>query len=320
MILLMMILLINPIQRFLNNPLAVKMALLGVICLFLFLCGTILIRKIRQDIASETAPAAPPEAGSPAFSLAAYNSVIQQLRGKEKDLQRLLEKEQQRSAAADLIHEAVLANLASGVIVLDRMGGVRQANRAAKALLGYASPLLFNFRDLFRTVTKVRGPDASESNSPGPLVNALQQTIRDGAPFPRLEVEYRTPSGQKRTLGISAFPVLGKNVPRDAATNDPEKNKETLGACCLIEDLTQITEIARQMQASESLASMGEISAGLVRDFKGSLETIANYAQALTTMDAGGDTRQIAEKIKTEAEQLSKVVAEFLEFANSSKG
>src|ERR1700694_2512512 len=234
MILLMMLL--NPLQRFLNNPLAVKWAVFVVLSLFLVLCGTIFIRKVRHVIAVETAPATPPQEGSPAFTLAAYNSVIQQLREKEKDLQRLLEKEQQRSAAADVINEAVLANLSNGVIVLDRMGGVRQANRAAKVLLGYASPLLFNFRDLFRTVTKVRWADGSEANSPSPLVNALQQTIRDAAPFPRIEVEYRTPSGQKRTLGISAFPVMEKNAARNTA-----KDKETMGACCLIEDLTQIT-------------------------------------------------------------------------------
>jgi hypothetical protein len=64
---------------------------------------------------------------------------------------------------------------------------------------------------------------------------------------------------------------------------------------------------------------MGEISAGLVRDFKNSLETIANHAQTLARAGAGEDARLLAEKITTEAESLSKVVAEFLEFASSSK-
>src|SRR5437016_8298305 len=97
------------------------------------------------------------------------------------------------------------------------------------------------------------------------------------------------------------------------------KDKETLGVCCLIDDLTQITEIARQMHVSENLASMGEISTGLVRDFKTSLETIASHAQTLARAGASEDARQLAEKIKTEAESLSKVVAEFLEFASSAK-
>src|SRR5437016_12347301 len=200
--------LINPLQRFLQNPMVIKMALLGLICLVLFLFGAILIRKIRQDIVAETAPAPPPQEGSPAFSLAAYNGLIQQLREKEKNLQRLLEKEQQRSTSADVIHETVLANLASGVVFLDRMGGVRQANRAAKSLLGYASPLMFNLRDLFRTVTLVRWPDGGETNSPAELISGLQQAIREGAAFRRVEVAYRTPSGQDRTLAITAFPVI----------------------------------------------------------------------------------------------------------------
>jgi nitrogen-specific signal transduction histidine kinase len=304
-----------PLQHILRNPLVIKMALGVGIFLCAFLLAAILIRKVKQDIVAETAPAALPKEGSSAFGFAAYNGVIQQLREKEKNLQKLLETEQQRSASAEVIHEAMLANLSSGVIYLDWMGGVRQANRAARALLGYASPLMFNLRDLFRTVTHVRWPDGTETNSSSALVSALQQSIRDGDPFPKIEIEYRTPAGQKRTLAVSAFPVMEKSVPANTA-----KDKEAFGSCCLIEDLTQITEISRQMHVSENLASMGEISAGLVRDFKNSLETIAGHAQTLSTSSAVEETRQLAEKIKREAESLSKVVAEFLEFASSSKG
>ncbi len=313
-----MILILFPLkalQQFLRNPLMIRMALGLVIFVCLFLLGAMLIRKMRQEITFEMSPAGLPQEGSSAFGFAAYNGVIQQLREKEKGLQRLLEAEQQRSTSAEIIHEAVLANLSSGVVFLDRMGGVRQANRAAKSLLGYASPLMFNLRDLFRTVTLVRWPDGSETNSPSALISGLQQAIRDGATFPRVEVEYSTPSGQSRTLVLTAFPVIEKNP----IVNVKEKDKEALGSCCLIEDLTQLTEIARQMHVSENLASMGEISAGLVRDFKQSLETIVSYAETLAHSDTSENTRQIAEKIKAESESLSKVVSEFLEFAGSSK-
>lgn len=306
---------LKALQQFLRNPLMIKMALGLVIFICLFLLGAVLIRKMRQEVTADMSPAGLPQEGSSAFGFAAYNGVIQQLREKEKGLQRLLEAEQQRSTSSDIIHEAVLANLSSGVVFLDRLGGVRQANRAAKSILGYASPLMFNLRDLFRTVNLVRWPDGSETDSPGELINGLQQAIRDGAAFPKVEVEYSTPSGQSRTLALTAFPVIEKNP----IANAKEKDKEALGSCCLIEDVTQLTEIARQMHVSENLASMGEISAGLVRDFKHSLETIANYAQTLAHSDTTEDTRQIAEKIKTEAQSLSKVVSEFLEFAGSSK-
>jgi nitrogen fixation/metabolism regulation signal transduction histidine kinase len=300
-----MILLINPLQKFLNNPVAIKLTLLGVICISMFLLAAIVIRKMRQEITAESTPAQLLPESSPAFGAVAYSSVIQQLREKEKDLLQQREKEQQRAATAEIIHEAMLANLSCGVVFFDRLGTVRQANKAAKSLLGYASPLMFNVRDLFRTVTKVRWP-GDEANSPTPLVGAIQQTIRDASAFSRVAVEYRTPSGQKRTLGISAFAVVAKD-------------SETLGACCLIDDLTEITELGREMQRAENLASMGEISAGLVRDFKNSLETISGQAQMLQRGEAGESTRKIAEKIMTEAESLSRVVAEFLEFASSPK-
>jgi len=306
---------LKALQQFLRNPLMIRMALGLAIFICLFLVGSVLIRKMRQQITVEMSPAGLPQEGSSAFGFAAYNGVIQQLREKEKGLQRLLEAEQQRSTSSGIIHEAVLANLSSGVVFLDRMGGVRQANRAAKSLLGYASPLMFNLRDLFRTVTLVRWPDGGETNSPAELISGLQQAIREGTAFPRVEIAYRTPSGQNRTLAFTAFPVIEKNP----MANLKDKDKEALGSCCLIEDLTQLTEIARQMHVSESLASMGEISAGLVRDFKHSLETIVNHAQTLAHSDTTEDTRQIAEKIKTEAESLSKVVSEFLEFANSTQ-
>lgn len=307
-------LLMIPLRQLLHNPLVIRMALGAAIFFCAFLLAAILMRKVKQEITAETAPPALPQEGSSAFGFAAYNGVIQQLREKEKNLQRLLETEQQRSASAEVIHEAMLANLSSGVIYLDWMGGVRQANRAARSLLGYASPLMFNLRDLFRTVTQVRWPDGTETNAAATMIGALQQSIRDGAAFPKVEIEYRTPAGQKRTLAVSAFPVMEKSSPANAA-----KDKEALGSCCLIEDLTQITEIARQMHISENLASMGEISAGLVRDFKNSLETIASHAQTLFTSGEREETRQLAEKIKKEAESLSKVVAEFLEFASSPR-
>jgi len=110
----LMTFLINPLQRLLQNPMAIKMTLLGIICLVLFLFGAILIRKMRQDIVAETAPAPPPQEGSAAFSLAAYNGLIQQLREKEKNLQRLLEKEQQRSTSAEAAGGSFLFPEAAG--------------------------------------------------------------------------------------------------------------------------------------------------------------------------------------------------------------
>jgi signal transduction histidine kinase len=93
------------------------------------------------------------------------------------------------------------------------------------------------------------------------------------------------------------------------------KKGDILGVSCLIADLTQITELSRQMRLKENLASLGEMSAGIAHEFKNSLATISGYAQMLvrdTSAESGGG---FAAKIAQETEALARIVTEFLDFA-----
>jgi nitrogen-specific signal transduction histidine kinase len=293
------------IQKFLHNPIALKMALLAVVCFSVFLLGIIFIRRIRRTIQLEAEPVRVSH-GNAGFALATYDGLARQLREQEKELQRLRQQYQTESATAGTINEAVLANLNSGVLFLDRMGIVRQANRAAKSLLGYSSPFSFHMRDLFRGVTRIKWPDTGdEAQSAAPLTQALQETLRNASAFPRMKVDYRTPSGQKRVLGVTASAVQIKG--------------EVLGISCLLDDLTEITELSHEVHRSENLASLGEISAGMVHDFKRSLATVRGYAQTLLKERSDPATRLYAEKIIAELDSLSRIADEFLEFASSTK-
>lgn len=295
------------IQRFLHNPLLLKIALVGIFCLTLFLFAVALIRKLRQNVTAEMDSMNARPQNSTAVTLAAYEGVIRQLREQGNQLQRAREESQQQAASNENIHEAVLSNLSCGVLFFDRAGLVRQANRAAKSLLGYASPFSFHIRELFRGLTRVEWQETGEeAHSQTPFVEAMQQTLRTAEPFPRARIEYITPGGHKRVLGITASAVL-------------EKNGEVQGVSCVINDLTEITEISQRVDRNENLASLGEISAGLVSDFKKSLNVISGHAENLMREDSSAASRFYAEKILSEAESLSRVVSEFLEFASSAK-
>lgn len=295
------------IQRFLHNPLLLKIALVGIFCLTLFLFAVALIRKLRQNVTAEMDSMNARPQNSTAVTLAAYEGVIRQLREQGNQLQRAREESQQQAASNENIHEAVLSNLSCGVLFFDRAGLVRQANRAAKSLLGYASPFSFHIRELFRGLTRVEWQETGEeAHSQTPFVEAMQQTLRTAEPFPRARIEYITPGGHKRVLGIAASAVR-------------EKNGEVQGVSCVINDLTEITEISQRVDRNENLASLGEISAGLVSDFKKSLNVISGHAENLMREDSSAASRFYAEKILSEAESLSRVVSEFLEFASSAK-
>lgn len=292
------------IQNLLHNPLVLKMALLAIFCVSLLLLAIIFIRRMRRSIQVEAEPAKLSQAG---FSLATYYGLAQQLRDQDKEIQHLRQQHRVEAATAATINETVLANLNCGVIFFDRAGLLRQANRAAKSLLGYSSPFSFHIRDVFRGVSRVRWQETGdEAQSAVPLIHAMQEASRNGALFPRMRVDYRSPGGQKRVLGVAAFPVRGKGG-------------EAIGVSCLIDDLTEIAELSQEVHRSENLASLGEISAGLVHDFKKSLATIRSDAQALLRERSNPATHQYAQKIVAELDSLGRILDEFLEFAGSTK-
>ncbi|HEY6351345.1 MAG TPA: hypothetical protein VI636_18220 [Candidatus Angelobacter sp.] len=293
-------------QKLLQNPLFFKLALLTTGCIALLLLAIVAVRRIRKSIQAE-AESVRLAQGNAGFALAAYEGLGRQLREQEKELQRLREQRQDEAVISGNINGAVLSNLSCGVLFFDRMATVRQANRACKVLLGYASPFSFHARDLFRSVTRIKWPESGEeAQSSVPLLQAIQESIRSGAPFRRAIVDYRTPGGQKRVLALMASAVRGKGG-------------EVLGLSCVLDDLTEITELSQQVHRDEDFASLGEISAGLANDFKKSLATVLTHAQALLREDSDAATRYYAEKVIAELDSLASLVDEFLEFAGSIK-
>ncbi len=103
-------------------------------------------------------------------------------------------------------------------------------------------------------------------------------------------------------LGVTVSPVLG-------ASGDK------LGGACLISDLTEITELGRQVQLRKSMAALGEMSAGIAHEFKNSLATISGYSQMLASESDLDTVRSFAARIGSETESLTRIVTDFLNFA-----
>ena len=290
------------------NPTPLQLAMwIGMIVvggIIVFVLSVALMRRLRKKITEEDAgePARRAAAENSGFSLAAYQGVIQRLKEQEKELDRLHKVERERAQVSENVSAAVLSNLPSGVLLFNPAGLVQQANQAAKSILGYASPLGLHARDLFRGVSGVRMAADEPEASLDALLDAVELALRKGAAFRRLEAGYRTPAGEQRVLGITLSPV------RTAAG-------DTLGAACLVSDLSEITTLARQVRLRENLAALGEMSAGIAHEFKNSLATISGYAQMLAGERDPETSQQFARKIAAETSSLTRIVTDFLNFA-----
>jgi len=252
----------------------------------------------------------PGTADPSAFMTASMQGVIEKLRAQERELARLHRLEQERARESERITEEVTRNMPTGLLLLSAKGSITSANPAAEAALGVTGMQ-------YRSFTEVLGQESD-------LARLLASCLRDGTTVHRGEVQHRTPSGEVRQLGVTISPIE-RSVPsyaRPAATEGHDSpiqlaahERKVTGALCLMSDLTELTELQRQIRWKENLAALGEMSAGIAHEFKNALATISGYAQMLRHEAPRGELHDNADKILEQTRALTRVVTEFLRFA-----
>jgi len=262
---------------------------------FAFVIGLQLIRRMRRSITEETAffdaPSAPQS-----FPLHTYHAVIQQLKQQKHELQSLQLLERRRAKTSENISAAVLSNLSCGVLFFTANGLVRHANSSAKQILGFASPAGMSAAEMFREAELLSASDGVYAN----LADAIDASLREKSRFRRLEAVYRTPRGEERTLDITVSSVRAPDT-------------EVLGAACLINDRTEMTQIRRQQELR------GEMSAEMALALRNSLTTISGYAQQLAASRDPELARQLAADIAAESAHLDRTIGGFLASAKAAK-
>jgi PAS domain S-box-containing protein len=229
-----------------------------------------------------------PSPDSPAiFMSASMQAVIQKLREQEKELEALQRRERERAQQSERLSEEVTRNMPAGLLLVSSAGLITSANPAAEIALSVRALV-------YRRYTEILGADSK-------LASLLQQCLAHGRTFRRQEIEYLPPNGESRQLGVTISPILSRSG-------------QVTGALCLLSDLTELTALQRQMQMKESLAALGELSAGIAHEFKNSLATIAGYAQMIRA-ETEGDAAENAQRILQQTRQLAHIVTEFLKFA-----
>jgi PAS domain-containing protein len=204
--------------KLLANPVVVKMVLTFIFAASVFILGAWFIRRLRREMAPDLSVSTPRADNAPAFAVAAFQSVIQQLKEKEQELQRMRQQAHDRASASENIAAAVLTNLDTGVVVFNSAGLAQQANPAAREILGFGTVSGMHARDLFRGINAL---SSRNGEAPASIAEALERALRDAAVFRGLEADYTTPAGEQQKLSITLAPALGNGG-------------ECYGAVCLV--------------------------------------------------------------------------------------
>ncbi|MDE3156328.1 MAG: PAS domain-containing protein [Acidobacteriota bacterium] len=194
-----------------------------------------------------------------------------------------------RAAASERLSEAMVASLTSGLLVVDREGRVPIVNPAARRLLALPEPLTDGtpYRRLLQQA--------------GPLADVIAECLASGHAIVRRTLDFER-DGQPMSLGVTVSPLHGEGG-------------TPAGAICLFTDLTTVRELEDRIRLKESLAQVGELTAGLAHEFRNGLATIHGYSRLLDLDSLPEPYRPYVQAIRDETEALGEVVTNFLAFA-----
>jgi len=273
------------------NPMLLRMGLLLFVAIAAFGLGLFVIRRLRKNLVPEPESLNHPPLAAEGLPVHAYHAVIQQLKQQKHELAAQQLSERRKAKASDTLSSTVLSNLSCGVLFLNTSGLVRQANAAARKLLGFASPMGLRLTDLFRTASLRPEKDGSSSNAS--VEQALAPALAGKAAVRGLVLNYFTPEGENHVLEVTASPVLAEDA-------------SVMGTTLVLTDKTDIERIRHDQKLHQEISS--ELALGL----RTSLTTIAGYARQLSCSRDPDLAHQLADDIAHEAAQLDRTIGSFL--------
>lgn len=275
-----------------------KLLVASVVALALLVLALLLVSRLFKQFRAETEIPSAPRPGKStaesAFAMVTFQGVIQRLREQEKELERLHRAERQRAQESAQLSATIMRNMATGVLMINAQGLITESNPAARAVLGHEMLEGRSFREVFWQ----KGEQAEEVP---PILEKLESCLETGQTFRRITVRYRNPNNENKVLGVGMSPI--------------RQEGRVGGAICLLSDLTEITALQQQVRLKESLAALGEMSAGIAHEFKNSLATISGYAQLIRSEEGLEGARAHAARIVSETHFLTQIVTDFLNFS-----
>jgi PAS domain S-box-containing protein len=197
-----------------------------------------------------------------------------------------------RAEASERLSEEIVASLTSGLLVVDDSGVVRTLNPAGRRLLGLSGG---DWKRPYREVLA----GALE------LADVIEESVANARPVVRRTV---------KTQGAGGVTHVGVTV-------SPIRNEEGLahGAICLFTDISEIIDLEDQLRLKDSLARLGELTAGIAHEFRNGLATIHGYSRLMDPERLPEDFRPYLAGIRSETEALGQVVTNFLNFAKPTQ-
>jgi signal transduction histidine kinase len=198
-----------------------------------------------------------------------------------------------RAEASERLSAEIIASLSAGLLVVSLDGKVQIVNPAGRRLLALSGD--------------ERGVDYRRLlGHAAPIAALIEQCLGSGCAIVRRSLETAAGESGALHLGATVSPLFGE-------TGDVR------GAICLFTDLTAVVALEEQLRLKDSLARVGELTAGIAHEFRNGLATIHGYSRLFDLEALPPAMRPYVEGIRAETEAMRQVVTNFLNFARPTQ-
>jgi two-component system sensor histidine kinase PilS (NtrC family) len=265
------------------NPTAY--ALIGLTAMVAALIGVLVYAVLRfASAARESRQHLRENKTESAFVTAALHEALTKVKAQEREMSA-------RAEASERLSGEIVESLSSGLLVVASDGELRILNPAGRRLLNYDDATLV------KPYPQVLPPALTE---------LVQECLNKGEPIVRRTVQISSADQSPAYLGVSVSPLSnGHGQPH--------------GAICLFTDLTPVVEMEEQLRLKESLAQVGELTAGIAHEFRNGLATIHGYARLMDLSILPAAYHPHLQGIRQETVALGEVVTNFLNFAKPAQ-
>ena len=260
-------------------------ALIGLTAIVAALIGVLMFAVLRFAAAArESRKHLRENTSESAFVTAALHDALTKLKAQEREMSA-------RAEASERLSSEIVESLSSGLLVVGSDRQLRILNPAGRRLLNRdAAALGKPYHDVL----------------PPALAELVDECLKRAEAIVRRTLQVSATDQAPAYLGVTVSPLSnGHGQPH--------------GAICLFTDLTPVVEMEEQLRLKESLAQVGELTAGIAHEFRNGLATIHGYARLLDLNALPPSYHPHLQGIRQETQALGEVVTNFLNFAKPAQ-
>lgn len=197
-----------------------------------------------------------------------------------------------RADASERMASRIVEHLTAGLLVVGADGVVEILNPAGGRMLAVTKDAVGI--DVAALLTDAR-----------PLMSVIDECLRTQQPVMRRSVTMLAADGRPIHLGVTVSPLGEPAEPR--------------GVICLFSDLTAVVALEEQVRLKDTLAQLGELTAGIAHEFRNGMATIKGYGRLMDPSQLPDAYQPYLLAIREETEALGRIVTNFLNFARPER-